>query len=490
MMNPLLPKIFQLEETTINNIQEAFQNGNLTSKELVCMYMERISLYDRQGPGLNTILELNPDSIHIAEALDEERKRKGARSPLHGIPVLIKDNIDTNDKMHTSAGSLALKNAYAARDAFIVKKLREAGAVILGKTNMTEWANFMTENMTNGYSSRGGQVLNPYGPGTFDVSGSSSGSGAAIAANLATVAVGTETSGSILCPSYANNIVGIKPTVGLLSRTGIIPISNSQDTAGPMARTVTDAAILLGILAGADEEDPATLKSIEKAKNDYTAYLDKGGLKGARIGFAKKRYLKMLSNSQQQIMENAISIMEQRGATIIELNETSPLEHEEGDFAVLLYEFKSGINDYLKRLHPAVGVRTLKDIIQFNKDNAKDCLKFGQTLLLESEQTSGTLTEPEYIKSRLNQIVKAQKLGIDKVIEEHQLDAVLYPGEFGYEIGAKAGYPSITVPAGFDDAGAPYGIILTGRAFSEPTLIRLGYAFEQASLFRKPPVLE
>lgn len=475
------------EEATIPQLQTAMSEGRLTSRELVLMYLERIAQYDKQGVKINSIMEINPDAIHIAEALDEERKQKGPRGPLHGIPVLLKDNIDTGDKMHTSAGSIALANSYATKDAFIVSKLREAGAVILGKTNLTELANFMTENMPNGYSSRGGQTLNPYGPGRFDVGGSSAGSGAAIAANFAVAAIGTETSGSILSPASSNSIVGIKPTVGLVSRTGIIPIAHSQDTAGPMARTVTNAAILLGAITGVDEEDPATRSSPAYLHKDYTQFLDANGLKGARIGIARD-YYQWLEADELEVINREIETLRREGAIVIDPVEI-PSGKEEEDYNVLIYEFKSDLNAYLNKLGPRVPVHSLKELIDYYNQHAKIGLKYGQTILIKSEETSGTLTEPEYILSRVRDLYLSQTIGIDAVMKEHQLDALLFPNHFGAGIAAKAGYPSITVPGGYTPEGKPLGLTFTAKAYSEPTLIRLAYAYEQATKHRRPPNL-
>nr|WP_322114317.1 amidase family protein [Fictibacillus sp. KU28468] len=480
---------FVLEETTIADIQNAIDRQELTSVQLVCLYLKQISLHNHRGSNINAVIEINPDALHIAEALDAERLQKGKRGPLHGIPVLLKDNINTGDAMHTSAGSLALADSYADEDAFIAVKLREAGAIILGKTNMTEWANFMTENMPNGFSSRGGQVLNPYGPESFDVSGSSSGSGAAVAANFAAAAIGTETSGSILCPASANSIVGIKPTTGLLSRFGIIPISSSQDTAGPMARTVTDAAILLGGMTGVDNRDPATHKSIHAFETDYTKHLKETALNGARIGVSYHFCTKELSSSEKERFDDSIEVIKQQGCEIVIIDSATPLEHVEWDYNVLLYEFKSGINHYLQQHTRLDSITSLKDIIAFNNANAAKCLRHGQVLLEESEKTSGTLTEFEYLENRMNDLRKSRELGIDKVIKEYQLDALLYPGDTGYGFSAKAGYPSISVPAGYDENGRPIGIVFTSSAFKEPELIGFAYSFEQATKHRATPKL-
>jgi amidase len=475
-------------EATINQLQAAMMEGRLTAKELVLFYLQRIASYDKNGPKINAILEVNPDAVHIAEALDAERAAKGPRGPLHGIPVLLKDNIDTGDNMHTSAGSLALADSYAAEDSFVAKRLRNAGAVILGKTNLTEFANFVSENMPNGYSSRGGQVLNPYGPGIFDVEGSSSGSAAAVAANFAAAAIGTETSGSILSPSSANSIVGIKPTVGLISRTGIIPIAFSQDTAGPMARTVADAALLLGVLTGYDEADPATGGSVGRAHTDYTPFLDPNGLRGARIGIARPVYFDQLRDDQAALMNAAIEVLRREGAVVFD-PVAIPTATEKWDNTVLLYEFKPALNAYLSRLPAHWPIRSLRDVIRFNRQYREEALRYGQKMLEKAEETSGTLTEPVYLQTRASDLQKSQAEGIDNVMRAHRLDALLFPACLGADIAAKAGYPSITVPGGYTPEGEPLGVTFTGMAYSEPTLIRIAYAFEQATNHRVPPPL-
>jgi amidase len=485
MENPKLKKYLDewLEEATITQMQEKMTNGELTSKELVMMYLHRISVYDKS---IHSILEVNPDALQIAAALDAERKETGARSALHGIPILIKDNIDTADKMHTSAGSLALKDSIALKDSYVAEELRKAGAVILGKTNMTEWANFMAEGMKSGYSSRGGQVLNPYGPGQFDVGGSSSGSGAAAAANLAAAAVGTETSGSILNPSCQNSLVGIKPTLGLISRRGIIPIAHTQDTAGPMARSVSDASILLNALSGRDEKDPIT-RSNPLVGKDFTEHLRKDGLKGKRIGIAIEGFIEPLSEEKQKIFHDAVAILEAAGAEIIEQIEI-PSVNAKWQYDVLTYEFKPDLNAYLSNLHPSISIRTLKDLIQFNRENEEKMLKYGQSVLIESEATSGSLTEAAYVEALEFDHYHSTTRGIDYALNEYVLDAILFPSEEGSHISGKAGYPTIAVPAGYTPEGEPVGITFAGSAYSEPTLIEAAYAFEQLTKFRKPPV--
>ncbi|MCM3719647.1 amidase family protein [Fictibacillus phosphorivorans] len=477
--------VLQIDEMTLDQLQTYFENEGITSSELVKYYLKRIALYDQSGPTINSILEINPEALFIARSLDTERKNRVIRGPLHGVPVLLKYNIDTGDQMHTSAGSIALENHYAKKDAYIVKKLRDAGAVILGKANMTEWANFMAYNMPNGYSSRGGQVLNPYGPGELDVSGSSSGSGAAVACNFTMLAVGTETSGSILCPAGNNNIVGIKPTVGLVSRTGIIPISFSQDTAGPMARNVKDAAILLEILTGYDPEDSATHSAPPVVS--YMEGLPHASLKGKRLGVAYDFCIKNLSEIQKSVFDQALFDLSKAGAEIVHLDQISPVEKKNSiDYHVLLHEFKSGINHYLKTVSPSLGLQTLSDIIAFNEKNKAGCLKYNQELLIESNKTGGTLTSPDYINSRLNDLEHTQNNGIDLVMHENQLDALISPNDVWYGIPAKAGYPSISVPSGFDKNGMPLSIIFTAEAFSEKKLIEFAYVYEKSTQMRKP----
>ncbi len=487
MQDPKLNELYEswLNEATIDDIQSKMESGELTSQELVVLYLKKIADFD---PKINSILEVNPEAIHIAAALDAERKIKGARGPLHGIPVLIKDNIDTSDKMHTSAGSLALQHSIALKDSFVAAQLRKAGAVILGKTNMTEWANFMTIGMPSGYSSRGGQVLNPYGPGKYDVGGSSSGSGAAIAANLATVAVGTETSGSILSPASQNSLVGIKPTLGLVSRNGIIPIAHSQDTAGPMARTVKDAAYLLNVLVGKDENDPITETNPDKGAINYASGLESNDSTTFRIGIARSVYFDYLSEEKREILNKAIEKLEEIGMNVID-EVSIPSTQAKWSYDVLTYEFKSGLNSYLSGLHPSIKIRSLEDVILFNREHKDDTLKYGQKLLVDSQDTSGTLKESEYIDALEFDRYHSTKQGIEFTLAEHSLDAIVFPNNFGAAIPAKAGYPSITVPAGYTIEGEPVGITFTGTAFSESTLLKIAYAFEQVTKHRQSPKL-
>ncbi len=491
---------FELEELTISELQRGLQSGKYTSRSLVEKYSERINDLDKRGPKLNSVIELNPDCEAIAVALDRERKERGPRSPLHGIPILIKDNIDTQDRMMTTAGSLALLGAKPFQDAFIVKKLREAGAVILGKTNLSEWANFRSTKSSSGWSARGGQTKNPY---VLDRNpcGSSSGSGVAPSANLCAAAIGTETDGSIVCPSNANSLVGIKPTLGLVSRSGIIPIAHSQDTAGPMARTVADAALLLGVLAGEDPRDKATAQSRGKTYTDYTRFLDKDGLRGMRIGVARKHF--GFNRLVDKLMEESLRAIGNLGALV-----TSPADipttgqFDDSEFEVLLYEFKADLNAYLQGLGASTPMRSLKDLIAFNESKAEfEMPYFGQDIF-EKAQEKGPLTDRKYLQAlRKNQLLTRTQ-GIDFIMKKHRLDALVAPtggppwptdwlnGDHftgGYSsASAVAGYPHITVPAGYIH-GLPVGISFFGGAYSEPTLIKIAYAFEQETKARRPP---
>ncbi|MGZ9585520.1 amidase family protein [Paenibacillus marinisediminis] len=481
-------------EADITAMQTAMEAGQLTSEQLVRAYLDRINRIDNV---INSILELNPDAIEIARALDQERSSSGSRGHLHGIPILLKDNIDTHDRMHTSAGSIALAESYAAEDSFVAAQLRAAGAVLLGKANMTEWANFMSPTMWAGYSSRGGLVLNPYGPGDLFIGGSSSGSAAATAASLAAGTIGTETSGSIVSPSSYNCVVGIKPTVGLISRSGIIPIAHSQDTAGPIARTVADAAILLGAMTGVDENDEATYASQGRSYRDYTSFLDESFLQHARIGIPRG-YYRELDEAALAIVEEAISVLRDRGVTIID-PVTLPCEKAQWSSDVMRNEFKKDLNDYLSTLDPAIPVHSLEELIQYNEQHAEVALKYGQGTLIWSNETSGTLTEQLYLDSLAYNREHARAQGIDYVLKEHQLDALLFPKDKGSDIAARAGYPLVIVPAGYAETGViapggyntkgPLGITFSGTAFSEPTLIKLAYGYEQATKHRFPPQL-
>lgn len=472
---------FKIEEATIKELQDELESEKITSKQLVQIYLDKINEQNQNGPKLNAIRQTNPDALAIAEQLDKERSKE-TKGLLYGIPIIIKNNINTADQMATTAGSLALQDNYPQEDAFIVKKLREAGAIILATANLTEFANFMAYEMPNGYSSLGGQVLNPYKPGVFDTGGSSAGTGSAIAANFAAAGIGTETSGSILSPASSNSLVGIKPTIGLVSRTGIIPISHSQDTAGPMTRTVEDAAIMLTAIAGQDASDSST-KDFPGNNLDYTASLSINGLTGRRIGIDRSTF-EELSEAELTIIEEAIVTIKEKGATIIDPIEIP--EHEL-DMVVMKHEFKHDLNNYLKTVSKAVPVKSLKDIIAFNLENKELALKYNQELLEDSEAMSDDPNDPAYLESRAMDIKYAGELGIDAVMEKHNLDAILSANNWGASLPAKAGYPSITIPAGYTIEGKPVGVTFSAKAFSEQTLIKLGFSYEQATKHRIEP---
>ncbi|WP_236035155.1 amidase family protein [Alkalihalobacterium elongatum] len=483
---------FQIEETTIAEVQRALQTNRITSVELVQMYLDRIEEYDKNGPGINSIISVNPEALEIAAEMDKIRG-KGNQGPLHGIPVILKDNIDSKDNMPTTAGTIALKDNYATEDSFVAKQLREAGAIILGKANMSEWAYFMTTGAPSGYSGLGGQVLHPYGPDTFatgSVGGSSSGTGAGIAANFALVGIGSETSGSILSPSSANSLVGIKPTVGLISRTGIIPLSSTQDTAGPMTRTVTDAAITLGVLTGIDETDPITKTSEGKSLTDYTPHLKKDGLQGARIGID---YSFAGGNGQAQveqrrILEEAIEEMKAQGAIIEQV--TIPRPPSSHSSIVLWHDFKHDLNAYLSKVSDDVPVKSLADVIEFNKQDPDVRMRFGQVHLERAQGMSDDPLDPTYLDHREKDYRYNATEGIDVVMAEHDLDALLFINNRGAGMPARAGYPSITVPAGYSNVGMPVGVTFTGMAYSEARLIELAYSYEQATQKRVAPSFE
>ena len=493
-------KSFELDEVTIPQLQEGMQSGKFTARSLVERYASRIDEIDKRGPAVNTILELNPDAMAIADVLDQERKAKGARGPLHGVPVLIKDNIDTADKMMTTAGSLALLGSKPAKDSFVVQRLRAAGAVILGKTNLSEWANIRSSHSTSGWSGRGGLTRNPYALDR-NPCGSSSGTGAGISANLCAVGIGTETDGSIVCPSSANGLAGIKPTVGLVSRSGIVPISHTQDGAGPMCRTVRDAAILLGALTGVDPEDSATAESQGKSYSDYAQFCDPNGLRGARIGVARK--YAGFSDPVDALLEQSLDALRKAGATLVDPADIETLgKFGDSELLVFLYELKADLNAYLGRLGPGAPVRTLKDIIDFNERNRqKEMPYFGQDMFIKSE-AKGPLTEKEYLDALAKNHQLARVEGIDALMDRHKLDAIVAPtggpawltdlvnGDSfaggSSNAAAVAGYPNINVTAGFI-SGLPVGVSFFGRAWSEPTLIRLAYAFEQTTKARQPP---
>ena len=493
---------FSLDELTIDDLQGRLRSGADTSRSLVQQYLARIDALDQRGPAINAVIELNPDSLTIASQLDDERKAGRIRGPLHGIPVLIKDNIDTADKMRTSAGSLALAENIAAHDAFVAERLRAAGAIVIGKTNLSEWANFRSTHSTSGWSGRGGQTRNPYALDRTP-SGSSSGSGSATAACYCAAAIGTETDGSVTSPSAAAALVGIKPTIGLVSRAGIVPIAHSQDTAGPMARTVRDAAIMLSAIAGADPRDSATSAATTRASRDYTATLDKNGLRGARIGVARKRFTGYHAETDK-LFEQALDLMKRQGATIVDPADiTTAGQADDSEFDLLLYEFKSDLDTYLGRLGPGVAVHSLADVIAFNSKNAARELRYFGQEIMQLAQKKGPLTEKKY----LDDLAKNRRLmgaqGIDATVAKHTLDAIVAPtqgpawlidlvnGDPGglnsfTSPAAVAGYPHVTVPMGFV-RGLPVGLSFVGRAWSEPTLLKLAYAFEQTDPARRKP---
>jgi amidase len=491
---------FELDEITVGELQDGMTSGKYTARALAEKYLARIEAINKQGPALHAVIELNPEAIALAEALDRERRAQGPRGPLHGIPVLIKDNIDTADRMATTAGSLALVGARPPKDAFVVQRLRESGAVLLGKANLSEWANIRSGHSTSGWSGRGGLTRNPYALDR-NPSGSSSGSAVAVAASLCALAVGTETDGSIVSPSSASCLVGIKPTVGLVSRTGIIPISHTQDTAGPMARTVCDAAILLGVLAGVDPEDPATAAGRDKVIPDYTRFLDPKGLRGARLGVVRKYF--GFNDAVDALMEEALAVLKREGASVIDPVAIPTLAQlEESESVVLHCEFKAGLNAYLARLGPAAPVHSLEEVIHFNeRHRRREMPYFGQDTFLKA-QAEGPLTSKKYLDALEKNRRLARQEGIDATMDKLRLDALLVPTEGPAWVtdlvtgdhsssssttpAAVAGYPHITVPAGFV-FGLPVGISFFGRAWSEPGLLRLAYAFEQATRCRKPP---
>jgi len=497
--SPTVPG-FELDGISISELQDGMKSSKYTSRAITEKYLARIEAIDKQGPAINSVIEINPDALALADAMDKERATSRIRGPLHGIPILVKDNIGPSDKMMTTAGSLALVGWKPPQDSVVVQKLRAAGAVILGKSNLSEWANIRSSHSTSGWSARGGLTRNPYALDR-NACGSSSGSGAAVAASLCMAAIGTETDGSIVCPSSANGIVGIKPTVGLISRSGIIPISHTQDGAGPMARTVRDAAILLGALTGVDPSDGATLASQGHALTDYTPYLDPAGLRGARIGVARKYF--GFSEEVDSLMNSLLEAMRQQGATLIDPADIETFgKFDDSELVVLLYELKADLDRYLARLGPDAAVHTLKDVIDFNdKNKDREMPYFGQDLFIKA-QAKGPLTEKEYVEAMEKNKKLARTEGIDALMEQHKLDAIVAPtagpscltdllnGDHftggSSNAAAVAGYPNINVPAGFIH-GMPVGISFFGRAWSEPTLIKLAYAFEQATRLRKPP---
>ncbi|HEX7978368.1 MAG TPA: amidase [Gemmatimonadaceae bacterium] len=492
--------VAEVEERSIAEWQGALARGELTSRDLVQRYLQRIESLDRKGPMLHAVLESNPDALDIATVLDAERRAGKTRGPMHGIPVLVKDNIDTVDRMHTTAGSEALVDGSPERDAFVVERLRAAGAILLGKTNLSEWANFRSTHASSGWSARGGQARNPYALDRTP-SGSSSGSAIAVASNYCTVAVGTETDGSITSPSAACSLVGLKPTVGLVSRSGIVPISHTQDTAGPMCRSVADAAVLLTVLAGADPRDAATAKA---RTADYVAALDANGLKGARIGVAREKYTGY-SVAADAALERALAVMKDRGAIIVDPADIPTAgKFDDAEFEVLLYEFRPDLERYLATRPPGSRARTLNDLIAFNRAHADvEMPYFGQEIF-ERAAKKGPLTSKEYRTALATCRELSRTKGLDAAFAKHRVDAIVAPtqgppslidlvngdpaGGSSTSPCAVAGYPAITVPMGYT-RGLPLGITFMGRAWSEATLLKLAYAFEQASRVRKPPTL-
>ncbi len=489
---------FELNEITIDTLQQKMAAGTYSSVSITQKYLDRIKEIDQKGHHLSAVIELNPDALSIAAAIDAERKNGKVRGPLHGIPVLIKDNIDTGDKMQTTAGALAMEGHIARKDAFIIARLRDSGAVLLGKTNLSEWANFRSTNACSGWSSRGGQTKSPY---ILDHNpcGSSSGSGVAVAANLCAVAIGTETDGSIVCPASVNGLVGIKPTVGLLSRSGIIPISATQDTAGPLARTVKDAALLLSALTGIDTEDPVTASSNGKMEKDYSKFLDANALKGKRIGVDLK--VRSVNTALNTMLDEALAQLKQLGATIVEIDYVAAINAiGKYELEILQYEFKDGVNRYLSTADHKM--KTLKDVIEFNKANeAKAMPYFKQEQLENCEKTSG-LDNPVYHEA-MEKGTKASRDILDKVMKENNLDAItgltmgpacsidmIYGDRWG-DVGltspaAMSGYPHVTLPGGMIYK-LPVGLSFFGAAYSEPKLIGMAYAYEQATKKRKAP---
>jgi amidase len=487
-----------LEEITIDELQQGYRNKTYSIQEVVTWYLDRIKSIDQEGPGLNSVLCVNPEALEIARALDREMAEGKIRGPMHGVPVLLKDNIDTKDKMPTTAGSRALANSYPLNDSWVAASLRAAGAVILGKANLSEWANFRGEMSTSGWSAVGGQTHNPY-----DLSrnpcGSSSGSGAAVSANLCMVAIGTETNGSIVCPSSANGIAGIKPTVGLVSRSGIIPISFTQDTPGPMARTLADAAVCLGVLTGVDSADSKTWESETFRYDDYIPYIQQSGLEGKRIGWYTKprgRHYKV-----DKVMEEAVRFMKDQGATVMEIDKLYDPEVGDLSFQIMLYEYKDGLNAYFESLGPERSVESLEEVIKFNQDDPVELNYFNQELM-HLAQEKGGLDSPDYQEKLKTMLHLVRKEGLDKVMDSLDLDAIIAPtggpawktdhvnGD-AYHVGSSspaaiAGYPNITVPMGFID-GLPVGISFFGRAWSEPLLLEIASSYESGTQHRKAP---
>ena len=489
---------FRFQEYKITQIQQGYNNGTFTIKEVVQAYLDRIEEVDKNGPQINSIIQLNPDALKIAEELDKEMSDGKIRGPLHGIPILLKDNIDTHDNMPTTAGSRALRNSYPLKDSYVAKQLRDAGAIIIGKANLSEWANFRGELSTSGWSGVGGQTKNPYVL-SHNPCGSSSGSAAAVSANLTMIAIGTETNGSIVCPSHANGIVGIKPTVGLVSRTGIIPISNTQDIAGPMARTVRDAAMCLGAMVGIDSTDKKTLASQGKFYMDYTQFLKKDGLKGKRIGLYKVPF--GINFKVDKLMNQTVEFLRSQGVEIIDIDKITNDDVGDYSFEIMLFEYKDGLNNYFQSLGSDAPIKNLEELIAFNKSDSTE-LKYFNQKYLEMAQEKGDLNTKEYKDALNKMLVGSREEGIDKIMKQHNLDAIIAPtggpawktdlinGD-SYHLGssspaAMAGYPNITVPMGYI-GNLPVGISFFGRAWSEPLLLEIAYSFEQVAKQRKAP---
>ncbi len=489
---------FSFEEYTIPQLQEDYRNNKYSIEELVNGYLDRIENIDHSGPELNSIIQINPDAIEIARSLDTEMRAGKIRGPMHGVPVVLKDNIDTHDKMATTAGSRALKGSYPVKDSFVAEQLRKAGAVIIGKANLSEWANFRGQMSSSGWSGVGGQTKNPYDL-TRNPCGSSAGSGVSVSANLTMIAIGTETNGSIVCPSTTNGVVGIKPTVGLISRSGIIPISFTQDTAGPMARTLTDATICLGVLVDSDSADSKTLVSDRIAFSDYTQFLKSDGLKGKRIGWYKAPMGR--NHKLDQVMNEAIDFIKSQGAEIIDVEEIAKDEVGGYSFEIMLFEYKDGLNKYFKSLGPDAKIKNLEELIAFNKSDSIELKHYNQRYLEMALEKSG-LDSKEYKETLEKMLRGSREEGIDRVMNEHQLDAIIAPtGGPAWKTdwtngdsfhvsssspAARSGYPNITVPMGFIE-GLPVGISFFGRAWSEPLLIEIAYSYEQGTKYRKAP---
>lgn len=474
-------RLEKLDEMTIKEMQHEMAVGNITSEELVLMYHENISERDQD---INSVIEVNPEALTIAQSLDDERKTTGPRSRLHGIPILLKDNIGTADRLHTSAGSYALKDHYAMKDAMVAKKLREAGAVILGKTHMTEWADFMSDAMPNNYCSRTGYVKHPYGD--YYVGGSSSGSAVSVTMNLAAAAIGTETSGSIINPADENSLVGIKPTMGMISRAGIIPLAPTQDLPGPLARTVEDATAVFAALIGTDADDPVTAVARPFESYDWSVHFKEDGLRGVRLAVPRHLFEDKVTEAELKLFEEALKEMRKLGAVIIDSIDLGINPEEEGN-EIQTYEFKPNINEYLGKTHPNNPIRSLDDLIAYHNENPEKMLRYGQNKLEESNATSGRLIEPDYIEALKRKRLLAAEQGITASLEEHEAAAFILPKDFGGDIGAAAGVPMITVPFGFEEENGPFGVTFVGQNFSEPMLIEYAYAFEKATTGRVKP---